>query len=82
MYVILSRARVTNVVVGEQWTLYLLSVCVCVCVCVCSLSTYGGEERRIQGFGGGPEGKNHLEDLGVDGRIILEWIIRKWVGET
>jgi len=25
-----------------------------------------------------PEGKNHLEDPGVDGRIILRWIIRKW----
>jgi hypothetical protein len=26
--------------------------------------------------------KQHLEDLGVDGRIILEWILRNWVGET
>jgi hypothetical protein len=26
---------------------------------------------------GKPEGKNHLEDLGVDGRIILECILRK-----
>jgi hypothetical protein len=24
---------------------------------------------------GKPEGKNHLEDLGVDGKIILEWIL-------
>jgi hypothetical protein len=33
--------------------------------------TYGGEERCIQGFGGGNlrEG-DHLEDPGVDGRII------------
>jgi len=23
-------------------------------------------------------GKNHLEDPGVDGRIILRWIFRKW----
>jgi hypothetical protein len=22
-----------------------------------------------------PKGRNHSEDLGVDGRIILEWII-------
>ena len=26
---------------------------------------------------GKPEGKNHLEDPGVDGRII-RWIFRKW----
>jgi len=26
--------------------------------------------------------RNHLEDPGVDGRIILRWIFRKWnVGE-
>jgi hypothetical protein len=23
------------------------------------------------------KGRDHLEDLGVDGRIILEWILRK-----
>jgi len=27
---------------------------------------------------GKPEGKNHLGDPGVDGRIILIWIFRKW----
>jgi len=25
-----------------------------------------------------PEGKSHLEDPGVDGRIILRWIFSKW----
>jgi len=29
-------------------------------------------------FVGKPVGKNHLEDPGVDGRIILRWIFRKW----
>jgi hypothetical protein len=24
---------------------------------------------------GKPEGRNHLEDLGTDGKIILEWIL-------
>jgi len=36
-------------------------------------SAYGGEERRIQGFGG-----EILRDPGVDGRIILRWIFGKW----
>ena len=27
---------------------------------------------------GRPEGKNHLGDPGVDWRIILRWIFRKW----
>ena len=29
---------------------------------------------------GKPEGKNHLEDLGVDGRIVLEWIYNSGMG--
>jgi hypothetical protein len=24
-----------------------------------------------------PEGREHLEDLGVDGKITLEWILEK-----
>jgi len=41
-------------------------------------STYGGQDRFIQGLVEKPEGKNHLEDHKVDGRIILRWIFRKW----
>jgi hypothetical protein len=26
------------------------------------------------------KGRDHLEDLGVDGKIILEWILQKYVG--
>ena len=26
--------------------------------------------------------KNHLEDLDVDGRIILQWIVKTWDGEA
>jgi hypothetical protein len=31
---------------------------------------------------GRPEGKSHLENLGVDGWIILKLIFRKWDGKT
>jgi len=29
---------------------------------------------------GKPEGRIHLEDPGVNGRIILSWIFKKWNG--
>jgi len=42
-------------------------------------STYRGEERYVQGFGGGNlRERDHLEDPGVDGRIIFRRIFRKW----
>jgi hypothetical protein len=51
-------------------------------------SAYGGEERHIQGFVGGilkERERVHLEDPGVDGRIILGWTfrncdVRAWTG--
>jgi hypothetical protein len=62
---------------------------VVVCSDVCALSRVGrgeertGEERCIQGFNGGnsKEG-DHLKDTGVDGRIILKWIIDRWDGDV
>jgi hypothetical protein len=41
------------------------------------MGIYGGEERCIQGvwFGNLNEG-DHLEGVGVDGKIILKWIFR------
>jgi len=42
-------------------------------------SAYGGEERRIQGIGGeNLRERDHFGDQGVDGRIILRCIFRKW----
>jgi len=49
-------------------------------------SAHGGEERHRQGFGGGNlRERDHLGDPGIDGRIILRWILRKldvgiWTG--
>jgi len=38
-----------------------------------------GEEEVYTGFGwGNLRERDHLEDPGVDGRIILRWIFRKW----
>jgi hypothetical protein len=38
-------------------------------------STYGAGERLVQGFGGETRGR---ETTGMDGRLILRWIFRKW----
>ena len=38
-----------------------------------------GERRGVyKVLVGKPEGKSHLEDLGIDGRIILRLIFQKW----
>jgi len=45
----------------------------------CACSTYGGQERGIQGFWwGNLRERDHSGDPGVDGSIILRWIFRKW----
>jgi hypothetical protein len=40
-----------------------------------------GAVHRGFWWGGLSEGI-HLEDLGVDGMIVLKWIFKKWDGET
>jgi len=39
--------------------------------------TCGGQERCLQGFGANLREREHLDDPGVDGRILLRWIFRK-----
>jgi hypothetical protein len=43
-------------------------------------STYGGREVHTRFWQGNLRENDHLEDPGVDGRIILRWIFRKWDG--
>jgi len=33
------------------------------------------DEKCIQNFGQKIKGRNHSEDLGIDGMIVLEWIL-------
>jgi hypothetical protein len=41
-------------------------------------STHGRDEKFRQYFGWKKlKGRDHSEDLGVDGRIILDWILGK-----
>ena len=42
-------------------------------------NTYEGENRRIQGFGReNLSERDQWGEPGVDGRILLRWIFRKW----
>ena len=41
-------------------------------------STYGESRGAYRILVGKLEGKNHLKDPCVDGRVILRWIFGKW----
>ena len=44
--------------------------------------TCRGQEKRIRGFSRKNPGKKHWEDAGVDGRIILEFSLKRAVGKA
>jgi len=47
------------------------------------MSAHEREERSIQGFGGGElRERDHTENLGVDGWIILKGMFKKWYGDV
>jgi len=41
-------------------------------------SVYGGKESCIVFWWGNLRKRDHFGDPGIDGRIILRWIFRKW----
>jgi hypothetical protein len=43
-------------------------------------STHEEVSTAYKFWSGNLKGRNHLEDLGVDGRILLEWIFGNRVG--
>jgi hypothetical protein len=46
-------------------------------------STYGGRGEAYTGFWwGNVRERDHLENLGVDEKILLRWIFRKWDGRV
>jgi hypothetical protein len=39
-------------------------------------------KNAYRDYVGNAEGKKYLQDLGLDGTIILKWIFKTWDGET
>jgi len=45
-------------------------------------STHGRDDNCIQNFGQKMKGRDHSEGMGIDGRLILEWILGKYLGKV
>jgi hypothetical protein len=41
----------------------------------------GRGERHTTFWWGNLSGRDHLEDLGVDERLILKWVFKRWGGD-
>jgi hypothetical protein len=41
---------------------------------------WGPEEMRSWFWWGNVREGHHLQNLGIDGRIIIKWIINRWYG--
>jgi len=41
-------------------------------------SAYGGKKRVYRSLAGNMRERDHLEDPGLDGSLILRWILKKW----
>jgi hypothetical protein len=39
----------------------------------------GTGQMRAEFWWGNPKEKNYLEDPGIDGRTIVNWIFKKWI---
>jgi len=79
-------AKLSKVTTKSKWNIFILADRICFIVCVDDLgkacSTHRRDEKCTQNLGRNLKGKDHLENPGVDGKIILQWILGKWDGKV
>jgi hypothetical protein len=66
---------------GEDWTTRSFITCrLRQILCVGHVARMGPMRSIYKTLVWKLKGRDHLEDLGVDGRIMLEWILNKYIG--